>query len=180
MSQPVGANGAVENPVVENPGQVINDNGNVTTDTPGTTSTLTHEQALAELSKVRAEAADRRVKNRDLEAAAKRWQEYEESQKSELQKLQDQLAAKDKAIADKELEVSRSKIAREFNVADEDLDLLVGDETNMKRLAARLGKKDEGSGPRPADLMAGNRGTPVGNSGNTFSMDDFIRGTVTK
>lgn len=170
MSQPVGN----ENPpVVENPGQEVK---TPDTDTPVTTSTLTHEQALAELTKVRAEAAERRIKARELEIAAKKWSEYEESQKTELQKLQDQLAAKDKAIADKELEVSRSKIAREFNVAEEDLDLLVGDETNMKRLAARLGKKDDGN--RPADLMAGNRGKPLGNSGNTFSMDDFIRGTA--
>lgn len=47
----------------------------------------------------------------------------------------------------------------------------------MKRLAKRLGvKKDDTK--RPADLLAGNRGTPLGGSGNTFSMDDFIRGKV--
>lgn len=170
MSQPTGNES--ETTVVENPGQEVTTE--TKTDEP---KVLSHEEALAELKRVRAEAAERRVKNRDLEEKAKKWSEYEESQKSELQKLQDQLAAKDKAIADKELEVSRSKIAKEFNVADEDLDLLVGDEDNMKRLAARLGvKQNEGS--RPADLMAGNRGKPLGNSGNTFSMDDFIRGTA--
>lgn len=167
MSQPVGGN-APEGTENENTGQDLNP--------PGSGTTLTHEQALAELSKVRQEAADRRIKNRDLEAAAKKWEEYEESQKTELQKLQDRLAEQDKRIAEKELEVSRSKIAKEFNVADEDLDLLVGDEENMKRLASRLGKKDEGKNTRPADLLAGNRGAPLGNSGNNFSMDDFIRG----
>lgn len=166
MSQPVGT--PEEEKIVETP----------EAKPEGSSSTLTHEEALAELKKVRAEAASRRVALREQEEAAKKWAEYQESQKSELQKLQDALAAKDKAIADKELEVSRSKIARQYNVADEDLDLLVGDEANMKRLAERLGKKEEKGNPRPSDLLAGNRGKPIGDSGNTFSMDDFIRGTV--
>lgn len=164
MSQPVGT---PEEKVVETPVEK--------TDGPS----LSHEEALAELKKVRAEAASRRVALREQEEAAKKWAEHEESQKTELQKLQDALAAKDKAIAEKELEVSRSKIAKQFNVADEDLDLLVGDEENMKRLAARLGKTEEVKGtPRPADLLAGTRGKALGDSGNTFSMDDFIRGSL--
>lgn len=138
--------------------------------------TLSHEDALKELSKVRAEAAARRVANKELEAKAKKWEEFEESQKTELQKLQDAVAERDKRLADKELEVTRSNIAREFNVADEDVDLLVGDEANMKRLAERLGKpKETGTPNRPVDLLAGNRGTAVTGKSSNFSMDDFIR-----
>lgn len=138
---------------------------------------LSHEDALKELAKVRSEAAARRVANRELEEKAKKWSEYEESQKSELQKLQDRLAERDKAINDAKLEAKRALIAKEFNVADEDLDLLVGDEENMKRLAARLGKKEEGTSGTPAsNLLAGNRGKPVGSTGGNFSMDDWIRG----
>lgn len=164
MSQPVDG-------VVENPGQEVDtsDQGD------GSTSKLSHEEALAELKKVRQEAAAKRIKNKELEDQATKWREYEESQKSELQKLQDAVAERDKRIADKELEVTRAKIAREFNVADEDLDLLVGDEDSMKRLASRIGKKQEEPQKRPADLMAGNRGTPVGDAKDKFSMDDFIR-----
>jgi hypothetical protein len=139
-------------------------------------STLSHEDALKELSKVRAEAAARRVANKELEAQAQKWKDYEESQKTELQKLQDAVAERDKRLADKELEVTRSKIAREYNVADDDLDLLVGDEANMKRLAERLGKaKETGTPNRPVDLLAGNRGTSVTGKTSNFSMDDFIR-----
>jgi hypothetical protein len=172
MSQPNGEN-TNENEVIENPGQT-------TDQTQETPTTLSHEEALAELKRVRAEAASRRVANRELEENAKKWKEYEDSQKTELEKLQAQIAERDKALADKELEVRRTKIAKEFNVADEDLDLLVGDEENMKRLANRLGKKEEtpSTDKRPADLLAGKRGTPVGSSGNTFSMDNFIRGSV--
>lgn len=168
MSQPEGAPKA-ENEVVENPGQEV---------PAGNEVELTPEQLKAELSKVRKEAAAKRIANRELEEQARKWKEYEESQKTELQKLQDQLAEKERKLAEKDSEVARAKIAREFNVADEDLDLLVGDEENMKRLAARLGKKEEGGSPRPADLLAGNRGTPLGGSTNTFSMDSFIRGSV--
>src|ERR1044071_7795201 len=148
MSQPNGE------PVVEPQNQ--------TDPEPQNEPSLTLEQAMTELKKVRAEAASRRVANRDLEDQAKKWREYEESQKTELQKLQDAVAERDKQIAAKELEVTRAKIAKQYNVADDDLDLLVGDEDNMKRLAERLGTQATQETPkRPVDLLAGNRGTPV-------------------
>lgn len=141
-------------------------------------STLSHEDALKELAKVRSEAADRRIKNRELEDQAKKWREYEESQKTELQKLQDSVAERDKRLAEKDQDILRSKIAREHNVADEDLDLLVGDEANMKRLAERLGKPQGTDAPRrPVDLLAGNRGTAVNGKTTGFNMDDLIRGS---
>lgn len=174
MTQPA-ENGSTTTDVVESPGQDVPAG---TDNEDNSSSSLTHEQALAELSKVRKEAADRRIKLRDAEEKAKKWEEFEESQKSELQKLQDSVAERDRKLAEKELEITRSRIAREFDVAEEDLDLLVGDEDNMKRLAKRLGKPTDGSPPKPADLLAGNRGKPLGGSSNTFSMDDFIRGSV--
>jgi seryl-tRNA synthetase len=139
---------------------------------------LSYEQLEAEVKRVRQEAAQRRIANRELEEKAKKWSEYEESQKTELQKLQDQLAERDRALAAKDSDIQRAKIAKQFNVADEDLDLLVGDEENMKRLAERLGKKEEGTGTGtpPSNLLAGNRGKPVGSNGGNFSMDDWIRG----
>jgi hypothetical protein len=164
MSQPV-----VE-PVVTPPTDPGNEPGNEPA------QKLSYEQMESELRKVRAEAASRRVALREQEEAAKKWSEYEESQKSELQKLQDAVAERDKRLEAKELEVTRAKIAREFEVDSEDLDLLVGDEENMKRLAARLGKKGQKSSA--PDLLAGNRGTPVNKSGQstTSFMDGLIRG----
>lgn len=174
MSQP-SAEGTTP---VENPGQEVHTDNVPEPKDDVSTSTLSHEDALKELQKVRREAAEKRVKNKELEERARKWEQYEESQKSELQKLQEAVAERDKRIAETELEVTRARIAHEFNVADEDLDLLVGDEDNMKRLASRLGKKQEETRQRPADLLAGNRGTAVGTSGNNFSMDDFIRGSI--
>lgn len=167
MSQPNGE------PVVTEP---QNDGATNTPEPQEPPAKLSYEQMETELKKVRSEAASRRIANRDLEDQAKKWREYEESQKTELQKLQDAVAERDKRIADKELEVTRSKIARQFNVADEDVDLLVGDEENMKRLAERIGKSQETEPPnRPVDLLAGNRGTSVTGRTSNFSMDDFIR-----
>jgi hypothetical protein len=167
MSQPNGE------PVVDNTPEPQN-----TPETdPKPTSTLSHEDALKELEKVRKEAAERRVKNRDLEDQAKKWREYEESQKTELQKLQDSVAERDKRLAEKDQAILKNKIAREFNVADEDLDLLVGDEDSMKRLAERIGKPKGNDEPRrPVDLLAGNRGTAVTGKTTGFNMDDLIRG----
>jgi hypothetical protein len=168
MSQPVVPEGTTTDPVEPQKPE--------TDPTPSTT--LSHEDALKELAKVRAEAADRRIKNRDLEDQAKKWREYEESQKSELQKLQEAVAERDAKLAEKELEVTRTRIAKEYEVDDADLDLLIGDEESMKRLASKLGRKDSKEEPkRPVDLLAGNRGTPVGKSSN-FDMDAFIRGTA--
>lgn len=172
MSQPVQsthANGANGEPVVQ-PTEPTNEPQNEP-------AKLTYDQMEKELQKVRQEAASRRVALREQEEAAKKWAEYEESQKTELQKLQDAVAERDKRLADKELEVTRAKIAKEFNVADDDLDLLTGDEESMKRLAAKLGGK-QGDKQTPVDLMAGNRGTSVGGNtptGNSF-MDALIRG----
>ncbi len=139
-----------------------------------TENKLSYEQLESELKKVRSEAASRRIALREQEEAAKKWAEYEESQKTELQKLQDQLAERDKALASKDVDILRTKIAKEFNVADDDLDLLVGDEENMKRLAAKIGKQETNSSPPP--FFGGNRGKPVGKSGESFDMESFIRG----
>lgn len=139
---------------------------------------LTYEQMEKELQKVRSEAAARRVALREQEEAAKKWAEYEESQKTELQKLQDAVAERDKRLADKELEVTRARIAKKYSVADEDLDLLVGDEASMTRLAEKLGKGESQGSSSPVDLLAGNRGKPLGSKapeGNSF-MDALIRG----
>lgn len=177
MSQPEGTSGT---DVVENPGQdVPTGESTETTQDNENHDNLTPEQLRAELTKVRKEAAARRVSERELKAQADKWKAYEESQKTELQKLQDAVAERDRKLAEAQTETLRAKIARENNVADEDLDLLVGDEENMVRLAKRLGKSDQGS-QNPADLLAGNRGTPVGSKGTTFSMDEFIRGSVNR
>lgn len=164
MSQPVETTEIIEAPTTE---VEVTDN-----------KELSPEEMKAELKKVRQEAASRRIALREAEEKAKKWSEYEESQKSELQKMQDKLAENEKLLTAKDQDILRVKVAKKYGVADEDLDLLVGDESNMERLAQRLGSPQDKDVKKPADLLAGNRGKPVGGSSNTFSMEDFIRGSV--
>lgn len=176
MSQPVEIEG---NLTVASTDPNEGDNSTGTNDPQHVDTTdLSPEQLHAELKKVRQEAASRRIELKEAKRKAEDWDKYQESQKTELQKLQDQLAEKDKAIAEKQTDLLRSTVAREYNVADEDLDLLVGDEDNMKRLAARLGNQTPQGGNAPADLLAGARGKPVGSAADNFSMDDWIRGKI--
>lgn len=177
MSQPVG------NEVVENPGQEITPGGE---NNSGSESNLTPEQLRAELTKVRQEAAARRVALREAEEKAKKWEEHEESQKTELEKLQAQLAEKEKKLAETAREKVIASLARKFKLEDDDLEFLTGSdeatlEVQAEKLAKKLGRTQEEANKRtPADLLAGNRGTGLGssNNGNTFSMDEFIRGSA--
>ena len=59
-------------------------------DMPKSESKLDLESALKELKKAREESARHRVERNELRAAAAKWKEYEDSQKSELQLAQAQ------------------------------------------------------------------------------------------
>lgn len=152
--------------------------------TSNETSFKTVEEAVAELKKVRQEAASRRVSEKELKEKAAKWEEYLESQKTELQKLQDQLAEKDKKLSGYELKDMKLGLLKEFELEDDDIDLLTGsDESTNRKIAERLKAKNDKSKekkdtPRPVELLAGNRGKPVGTSENTVNFDDFIRGSV--
>lgn len=155
-----------------------NEEANVNGTTSNEGTKLSYEELEAELRKVRNEAASRRITNRDLEQQAQKWREYEESQKTELQKLQDQLAERDRKLSEFATDNLRRSVASEFGLANEDIDFLTGsDEATIRaqaeKLKARLGTKVETS--RPADLLAGNRGTPIGSGTDSNNIDDLIR-----
>lgn len=141
---------------------------------------LSYEEMEAELKRVRQEAASRRITNRELEEKAKKWQEYEDSQKTELQKLQEALAEKDKTLSNYQLNEMKLGLIDEFGLEKDDLDLLTGsDEDSNRKIAERLKAKNEkiakNSSSRPADLLAGNRGNPVGSTNDTNTFDDMLR-----
>jgi hypothetical protein len=141
---------------------------------------LSPEELKAELKRVRQEAASRRIANRELEEQAKKWREYEESQKTELQKLQEALAERDQKLSSYELKEVKLGLIDEFGLDKDDLDLLTGsDEASNRVIAEKLKAKMEKLGSanasRPADLLAGNRGNPVGSTNDTNSFDDMLR-----
>lgn len=154
-----------------------NANANANGEENGTESKLSYEDLQAELKRVRQEAASRRIAERELKEKAKAWEEYQESQKTELQKLQEALAEKEKALSTIALEKEKLGLIKEFELDDDDLDLLTGADVEANRkIAERLkakndkikGQNDAGS-RRPADLLAGNRGAPVGSTNNDFN-----------
>lgn len=141
---------------------------------------MSYDDLMTELSRVRNEAASRRIENRELKEQADKWKQYEDSQKTELQRLQEALAERDKKLSSYELERTRISVAKELGLDVDDADLLTGsDEATIRkqaeRLKERIGKVEEKNSSRPADLLAGNRGTPVGTSAHTSNVDDLIR-----
>lgn len=155
-------------------------NNEATENQPGENSTkeMSVEELKAELRRVRQEAASRRIANRELEEKAKRWEEYEESQKTELQKLQEALAERDKKLANYELDLKKHAVAQEFGLNDKSLKLLTGSTEEEIREKAQILKELQGENKetsRPADLLAGNRGKPVGSTNDTKSFDDMLR-----
>jgi hypothetical protein len=150
-----------------------------TPENQNTEKELSYDELKAELKKVRQEAASRRISNRELEEKARQWEEYEESQKTELQKLQDELTKKNEKLSGYELADLKRDVVKEFKLESEDAELLTGsDEATIRKqaekLQTRLGKKEENTTSPSANLLAGNRGTPIGSSTN-FDMDDVIR-----
>lgn len=120
------------------------------------------DDAIKEIQKLRREAAGRRVKNKELEEAAHKWQEHLDSQKTELEKLTERANAAEKEAADMRAEALRAKILAEFSIDPDLSDLLVGEtEDELKAKAKKLSElKGKSSGKRP-DFFAGQRGQAV-------------------
>lgn len=103
-------------------------------------TTLTDVEALqAELNKARQEAAQSRAKNNELKTAAEKWAEFEESQKSELQKAQELNESLQRQAQAAQLEAAKTATALRYGLPADDLDLLgTGDEATIAARAQRL------------------------------------------
>jgi hypothetical protein len=100
---------------------------------------LSAEQLRAALDEARRDAAKHRTRNKELEPLAKKAQELEDAQKSEQQRLTDQLAAAQKERADAQADALRMRVAVKHGVRHDDLDLLgSGSEEEIDARAQRL------------------------------------------
>lgn len=125
--------------------------------------------ALKALEKVRREAADKRDKlNKERDASAEKaklWDEYQVSQKTELERLADERTALQSKLSELETDAVRQKILNEFKLDAEDEEFLTGTADEMRSKAEKLAKRagrQETLKVSPGDfLLAGNRGTPV-------------------
>jgi hypothetical protein len=115
-----------------------------------------------EFWKQKAREQEKRAK--ENAAAAKRLAEFEESQKSEAEKMADRIKQLESEAAAAGRDALRFKVASKYGIGDEDADLFLtgSDEETLtkqaERLAARTAEQkkhgnrvpDEGRGPNPA------------------------------
>lgn len=130
-----------------------------TQDTPQLEMTL--EEALVALEKTRQE--------RDaVQAAADKWKQHEDSQKTELQLMQEKLAAAEQQLAQERTTNALLEVAAAHGIKAEDLPLLgTGTKEEIteraKRLQALYGDPAEGTPPpsqRPRQGLQSGQGTP--------------------
>lgn len=114
-----------------------------------------------------------------LKERAAKFDEIEESQKTEQQKLADKAAAAEAKAAEKDAELARVKAAVKHGLTEEDLDLLgthgTAEEIDARaeKLAARIKAADTNK-PKP-DFGGGDRGTDVTAKGGQLTRDDMKR-----
>lgn len=126
-----------------------------------TDDALSPEDAKKLIKELRKEAASRRIKGKESEEKAAKWEEYVQSQKTELEKLQEEnKLLRDTAEADK-VEKLRNRIIAEFKLDPSDAEFLTGSEKEMKALAAKLAEKAGQGQTTTTDFYAGQRGGNV-------------------
>ncbi len=117
---------------------------------------------MKELSKVRKEAAEARVKKVAEAEAAKKWEEHVESQKTELEKLMDKNKTLEEAVRQSKLESMQMTLVEEFELPTAYKGAIKGSNEDEMRAVAQILKdglpKQETIVP---DLHGGRRGDPV-------------------
>jgi hypothetical protein len=124
------------------------------------------DDALKVINDLRAENAAKRVKAKEVEEKAAKWEEYVQSQKTELERLTESKTALEKQLADLQANQLRDLIAKEVGVPEELIEFLTGaDEQTLRANAKKLASVKQGSettaGKGKTDFFAGQRGTPV-------------------
>lgn len=140
-----------------------------TTATPETTNAFglpDDHPAIKELAKVRREAAaSREQKNTvrsELQEKAKRWEEYEQSQKTEIERATEKAATLETQLQDLRTKDLRREIADEYKLDADLRELLSGDEDQMKSMAEKLSEKFKTHEPaNSGSFLGGQRGNPV-------------------
>lgn len=142
---------------------------------------LTYDELAAEVARLRRENANKRVRNKDLDAKLKEHDDWKKSQLSDVER-----ANAEKAEVEKELVLLRNEklqaTAAKKAKLDPDLaDRIKGDtEEEMLEDARRLAKRYPASASANADTMfAGTRGNPVGHDKDE-SENDWFRNQFTK
>ena len=108
------------------------------------------ESAKAEIEKLRKESAKHRSRNRELEPLASKWKEKEDSEKTDLQRMSEELEALRGTSAKLEANNNRLMVAAEFNLDADFMPLLNGDSDQMRATAELISRKLRSPSPGPA------------------------------
>ena len=84
------------------------------------------EDYMAEIKKLRQESAKYRTERNQLREAADKWTEYEQSQKTELERLQEANAAYEKQLQEATVKNTRFEVAQEYGIPQAQMMLLTG------------------------------------------------------
>ena len=139
-------------------------------------STITSlDDALKVINKLNNENASRRIKAKEIEDKAKKWEEYVESQKTELEKLTESNATLAKENEALKVGSLRERIAQEEKVPADLMEFLSGDDEQTLRAAAKklASVKPPGTQTTAVDFYAGQRGIPVA-APNKEGLNEFF------
>lgn len=142
-------------------------------DQPTETATVEDKDWQAEAEKWKSFARKHEDAAKANADKAKRFDEFEESQKTEQQKLSDKAAAAEAKASMTEAELARVKAAVKHGLTEDDLELLGAHGTpeeidaRAEKLAARI-KAVEAAKPKP-DFGGGDRGGDVATGGQITS-----------
>ena len=89
-------------------------------------SEMRPEDLMSQIRGLRRENARYRTERNQLREAAEKWAEHEDSQKSELQRLQESHSELERQLAEQVAKSDRLEIAAEFNVPAAQVKLLTG------------------------------------------------------
>jgi seryl-tRNA(Sec) selenium transferase len=103
------------------------------------TESFDQDRAMAKIRKANDEAKGLRARVKELEALEAKVRDYEESQKSEAEKVQERAAKAEQRALAAETELIRERIARRHQISDDDLELLgTGTEDQIEARAKRI------------------------------------------
>lgn len=128
-------------------------------------SGLSHEQALAELARVRREAAARRVSEKQIKADLEERQARRDAEKTELERIAERAAKAEGELTKLQKERAARAAAKEAGLNPDLADLLKG-ETEEELLVSAKALAERMPAPKAStpDLFPGTRGAAVGST----------------
>lgn len=127
------------------------------------------DELLKEITRLRKENAKRRTEGKQVEEAAKKWQQHVDSQKTELEKLQDEKKELEDDLEKYKVAELQAQLAKEHGVDSDLAEFIVGSDLDeMTEKAKKLAAKSTPKKTTAKDLRAGKTGAVEMDSNKWF------------